>query len=72
MEYFRIPRDVNHRVPGQSTTRCGIIVNVTPSEPGWEGYVTFRFSNTYAAARQNYAGGGCAQVLFFQGDGNAP
>ena len=50
--------------------RCGIIVNVTPFEPNWEGYVTLEFSNdTTPLPAKIYAGEGCAQVLFFEGDG---
>lgn len=69
MEYFRIPRDVLTICLGKSTyARCGIVVNVTPFEPEWEGYVTLEFSNTTPLPAKIYAGEGCAQVLFFQGD----
>ena len=62
VEYFRIPL-------GKSTyARCGIIVNVTPFEPEWEGYVTLEFSNTTPLPAKIYAGEGCAQVLFFESD----
>ena len=54
---------------GKSTyARCGIIVNVTPFEPEWEGYVTLEFSNTTPLPAKIYAGEGCAQVLFFESD----
>jgi dCTP deaminase len=69
VEYFRIPRDVLTICLGKSTyARCGIIVNVTPFEPEWEGYVTLEFSNTTPLPAKIYAGEGCAQVLFFQSD----
>ena len=69
VEYFRIPRDVMTVCLGKSTyARCGIIVNVTPFEPEWEGYVTLEFSNTTPLPAKIYAGEGCAQVLFFQSD----
>jgi dCTP deaminase len=69
VEYFRIPRDVLTICLGKSTyARCGIIVNVTPFEPEWEGYVTLEFSNTTPLPAKIYAGEGCAQVLFFEGD----
>jgi dCTP deaminase len=69
VEYFRIPKDVITICLGKSTyARCGIIVNVTPFEPGWEGYVTLEFSNTTPLPAKIYANEGCAQVLFFQGD----
>lgn len=69
VEYFRIPRDVLTVCLGKSTyARCGIIVNVTPFEPEWEGYVTLEFSNTTPLPAKIYAGEGCAQVLFFGGD----
>ena len=69
VEYFRIPRDVLTVCLGKSTyARCGIIVNVTPFEPEWEGYVTLEFSNTTPLPAKIYAGEGCAQVLFFQSD----
>lgn len=69
VEYFRIPRDVLTICLGKSTyARCGIIVNVTPFEPEWEGYVTLEFSNTTPLPAKIYAGEGCAQVLFFGGE----
>lgn len=69
VEYFRIPRDVLTICLGKSTyARCGIVVNVTPFEPEWEGYVTLEFSNTTPLPAKIYAGEGCAQVLFFQSD----
>jgi len=67
VEYFRIPRNVLTICLGKSTyARCGIIVNVTPFEPEWEGYVTLEFSNTTPLPARIYAGEGCAQVLFFE------
>ncbi len=69
VEYFRIPRNVLTICLGKSTyARCGIIVNVTPFEPEWEGYVTLEFSNTPPLPAKIYAGEGCAQVLFFESD----
>lgn len=69
VEYFRIPRNVLTICLGKSTyARCGIIVNVTPFEPEWEGYVTLEFSNTTPLPAKIYANEGCAQVLFFEGD----
>ena len=69
VEYFRIPRNVLTICLGKSTyARCGIIVNVTPFEPEWEGYVTWEFSNTTPLPAKIYANEGCAQVLFFEGD----
>ena len=69
MEYFRIPRSVLTVCLGKSTyARCGIIVNVTPFEPEWEGYVTLEFSNTTPLPAKIYAHEGCAQVLFFESD----
>jgi dCTP deaminase len=69
VEYFRIPRDVLTVCVGKSTyARCGIIVNVTPFEPEWEGYVTLEISNTTPLPAKIYANEGIAQVLFFQGD----
>jgi len=66
---FRIPRNVLTVCLGKSTyARCGIIVNVTPFEPEWEGYVTLEFSNTTPLPAKIYAGEGCAQVLFFESD----
>ena len=69
VEYFRIPRDVLTVTVGKSTyARCGIITNVTPFEPEWEGYVTLEISNTTPLPARIYANEGIAQVLFFQGD----
>jgi dCTP deaminase len=69
VEYFEIPRNVLATCLGKSTyARCGIIVNVTPFEPEWEGYVTLEFSNTTPLPAKIYAGEGCAQVLFFESD----
>jgi dCTP deaminase len=66
VEYFRIPRDVLTLCVGKSTyARCGIIVNVTPFEPEWEGHVTLEISNTTPLPARIYAGEGLAQVLFF-------
>lgn len=69
VEYFKIPRDVLTICLGKSTyARCGIIVNVTPLEPEWEGHVTLEFSNTTPLPAKIYAGEGVAQMLFFQSD----
>ena len=69
VEYFRIPRDVLTICLGKSTyARCGIIVNVTPFEPEWEGYVTLEISNTAPLPAKIYANEGIAQVLFFVAD----
>ena len=69
VEYFRIPRDVLTICLGKSTyARCGIIVNVTPFEPEWEGYVTLEISNTTPLPAKIYGGEGIAQLLFFEGD----
>ena len=69
MEYFRIPRNVLCVVLGKSTyARAGIIVNVTPLEPSWEGYVTIEISNTTPLPVKVYANEGIAQVLFFESD----
>ena len=69
IEYFRIPRDVLTVCLGKSTyARCGIIVNVTPFEPEWEGFVTLEISNTTPLPARIYANEGIAQVLFFQSD----
>jgi len=69
MEYFRIPKDVLVVCLGKSTyARCGIIVNVTPLEPEWEGYLTLEISNTTPLPAKIYAEEGIAQLLFFQGD----
>lgn len=68
MEYFRIPENVLTVCVGKSTyARCGIIVNVTPFEPGWEGYAVLEISNTTPLPAKIYAGEGIAQVLFFEG-----
>lgn len=67
VEYFRIPRDVLTLCIGKSTyARCGIIVNVTPFEPEWEGFVTLEISNTTPLPAKIYAHEGLAQVLFYQ------
>ena len=69
VEYFRIPRDVLVICLGKSTyARCGIIVNVTPLEPEWEGHVTLEFSNTTPLPAKIYANEGACQFLFFKGD----
>lgn len=69
VEYFRIPRTVLTVCLGKSTyARCGIIVNVTPFEPEWEGYVTLEISNTTPLPARIYANEGIAQVLFFEAD----
>jgi dCTP deaminase len=69
VEYFRIPRDVLTVCLGKSTyARCGIIVNVTPFEPEWEGHVTIEISNTTPLPAKIYANEGIAQVIFFQSD----
>jgi len=69
VEYFRIPRNVLAICLGKSTyARCGIIVNVTPFEPEWEGYVTLEFSNTTPLPAKIYANEGIAQVIFFEAD----
>jgi len=69
VEYFRIPRNVITVCVGKSTyARCGIIVNVTPFEPEWEGIVTLEVSNTTPLPAKIYAGEGIAQVLFFESD----
>jgi dCTP deaminase len=68
VEYFRIPRDVVTLCVGKSTyARCGIITNVTPFEPEWEGFVTLEISNTTPLPAKIYANEGIAQVLFFRG-----
>lgn len=68
VEYFRIPENVLTICVGKSTyARCGIIVNVTPFEPGWEGYAVLEISNTTPLPAKIYAGEGIAQVLFFEG-----
>jgi deoxycytidine triphosphate deaminase len=69
VEYFRVPRSVLTICVGKSSyARCGIIVNVTPFEPEWEGYVTLEISNTTPLPAKIYANEGIAQVLFFEGD----
>lgn len=69
VEYFRIPRDVLTICLGKSTyARCGIIVNVTPLEPEWEGHVTLEFSNTTNLPARIYANEGVAQMVFFKAD----
>jgi dCTP deaminase len=69
VEYFRIPRKILTICVGKSTyARCGIIVNVTPFEPEWEGYVTLEISNTTPLPARIYANEGIAQVLFFESD----
>ena len=69
VEYFRIPRDVVTLCVGKSTyARCGIITNVTPFEPEWEGYVTLEISNTTPLPAKIYANEGIAQILFLKAD----
>ena len=69
VEYFKIPRNVLTICVGKSTyARCGIITNVTPFEPEWEGYVTLEISNTTPLPARIYANEGIAQVLFFESD----
>ena len=69
IEYFRIPRNILTLCVGKSTyARCGIIVNVTPLEPEWEGHVTLEFSNTTPLPAKIYANEGVAQMLFLQSD----
>ena len=69
VEYFKIPRDILVICLGKSTyARCGIIVNVTPLEPEWEGHVTLEFSNTTPLPAKVYANEGACQFLFFKGD----
>jgi dCTP deaminase len=69
VEYFRIPREVLTICVGKSTyARCGIIVNVTPLEPEWEGHVTLEFSNTTTLPAKIYANEGIAQMIFFESD----
>jgi len=68
VEYFKIPNDILVICLGKSTyARCGIIVNVTPLEPGWEGHVTLEFSNTSPLPAKIYANEGAAQFIFMQG-----
>lgn len=70
VEYFRIPRDIITLCVGKSTyARCGIIVNVTPFEPEWEGFVTLEISNTTPLPAKIYSFEGICQVLFFEGSG---
>ncbi|MCW1971100.1 MAG: dCTP deaminase [Anaerolineae bacterium] len=70
VERFKIPREVLVICVGKSTyARCGLIVNVTPLEPGWEGYLTLEISNTTPLPAKVYANEGIAQLLFFAGDG---
>lgn len=69
VEFFRIPRSVLTVCLGKSTyARCGVIVNVTPFEPEWEGYATLEFSNTTPLPAKIYANEGVAQVIFFEAD----
>ncbi|AHX11840.1 deoxycytidine triphosphate deaminase [Neorickettsia helminthoeca str. Oregon] len=69
VEYFRIPRDVIVICLGKSTyARCGIVVNVTPLEPGWEGFVTLEFSNTTPLPAKIYANEGICQLIFLKGE----
>jgi len=69
VEYFRVPKDIMVVCVGKSTyARCGIIVNVTPLEPEWRGYLTLEISNTTPLPAKIYSGEGLAQLLFFQGD----
>lgn len=69
VEYFKIPRKVMTICVGKSTyARCGIITNVTPLEPGWEGHVTLEISNTTPLPARIYSGEGIAQILFFESD----
>ena len=69
VEYFRVPRNVLCTCVGKSTyARCGIIVNVTPFEPEWEGFVTLEISNTTPLPARVYANEGLCQILFFQSD----
>ena len=69
VEYFRVPNDVLVICLGKSTyARCGIIVNVTPLEPGWEGHVTLEFSNTTPLPAKIYANEGACQFLFLKGN----
>jgi dCTP deaminase len=69
VEYFRIPKDVLAICFGKSTyARCGVIVNVTPLEPSWEGFITMEISNTSSRPVKVYANEGIAQVIFLEGD----
>lgn len=70
VEYFKMPSDVLAICLAKSTyARCGLVCGVTPIEPGWEGHITLEFSNTTPLPVKLYANEGCAQLLFFQGDG---
>jgi dCTP deaminase len=72
VEYFRVPKDVLVICLGKSTyARCGIIVNVTPLEPGWEGHVTLEFSNTTPLPAKIYANEGACQFLFCKATSHA-
>jgi len=69
VEYFKVPKDILVICVGKSTyARCGIIVNVTPLEPGWEGHVTLEFSNTTPLPAKIYANEGAAQFIFLKGN----
>ncbi|MEN3044304.1 MAG: dCTP deaminase [Candidatus Hydrothermales bacterium] len=69
VEYFRIPRNVLGICLGKSTyARCGIVINITPLEPEWEGYITIEISNTTPLPAKIYANEGIAQVIFIEGD----
>lgn len=69
LEYIKIPDNVMVVAVGKSTyARCGIVANVTPLEPGWEGHVTLEFSNTTPLPAKMYANEGCVQLLFFEGE----
>jgi dCTP deaminase len=69
VEYLRIPDNVMVVALGKSSyARCGVVANVTPLEPGWEGHVTLEFSNTTPLPAKMYANEGCVQLLFFEGD----
>jgi dCTP deaminase len=69
MEFMRIPENVMVVALGKSSyARCGVVANVTPLEPGWEGHVTLEFSNTTPLPAKMYAGEGCVQLLFFEGE----
>ncbi len=69
LEYIRLPDTVMVVAVGKSTyARCGIVANVTPLEPGWEGHVTLEFSNTTPLPAKMYANEGCVQLLFFEGE----
>jgi len=69
LEYIRIPDNIMVIALGKSTfARCGVVANVTPLEPGWEGHVTLEFSNTTPLPAKMYANEGCVQLLFFEGE----